>query len=180
VPLLVAGIEAALKKSGVGESENRRIGSQKSEVVQPDVKHQIPKSEPPTVESKITNIDQEVKETIFIAEESQMNTAEAESLWPKVIAKVKEINGPLASMLKNCQLLGVEGGRIVLGVKFAFDKQSLENTKNTALITTIIVQLSGKRAGVAARVIKQEDAASLNPAEAIGEALKVFGGELVE
>jgi hypothetical protein len=109
-----------------------------------------------------------------------MDLSEAESLWPKVIAKIREINGPLASMLKNSRPHSVEGGKIILSVKFAFDKQSLENTRNTSLIVSVVEELSGKRVGINARVAKEIKTDDIGAAGVLTEALKVFGGELIE
>jgi len=171
--------ESSFAKASADKSEN-----QKSEVSKLVKKSEVAggdgerlKSEPPIVESKV--VEQQQPE-IEITGQVPVSLAEVESFWPKVIAKVKEINGPLASMLKNSPLAAVEGTRIILSVKFAFDKQSLENLKNSSLICECIEQVAGKKMAIAGMVLKPEAQPGINPAEVIGEALKVFGGELVE
>jgi len=74
----------------------------------------------------------------------------------------------------------VEGSRIVVNVKFTFDKQSLENVKNSSLISEIIQSVCDKKMSVIGVVVKQQSQNTASAAETISEVLKVFGGELVE
>ncbi len=182
VPLLIASIEAAMRKTAgqpVSGLASQRVSSS---VNQPAVAPVAQKVEPPMIESKTTEDHQEIVEAVEgpAIEESTVTFTEIESLWSKVITKVKDVNGPLASLLKNSPLIGIEGGRIILHAKFNFDKQSLENPKNTALICTVVEKLTGKKIGVAARVMDKVEKVNISATEVIGEALKVFGGELID
>ena len=184
VPLLIASIEAAMRKqvTRLPAPEAAGNGGQGSSVNQSAVAPVAQKVEPPMIESKTTEDHQEIIEALEgpVMEESSITFTEIESLWPKVITKVKDVNGPLASLLKNSPLIGIEGGRIILHAKFNFDKQSLENPKNTALICTVVEKLTGKKIGVAARVMDKVEKVNISATEVIGEALKVFGGELID
>ena len=171
IPMLLAGIEAAAKRAeGSGKKETLNH-------LQPVVQNHMP---PAKVQTVI--VEEEVKQTVAVSQtpEPQISLEEVESLWPKIIAQVKDINGPLSSMLRGARLQSVEGGRIVLGVKFLFDKQNLENIKNTSLVASIFEQLCGKKIGMSAQVIKSDNKGNDGVAEVLSDALKVFGGELVE
>ncbi len=184
VPLLVASLEGALKKVNLLSRPANLLASQV--IVNPAGQESVQvKVEQPILESVIkpTKQESEFLEMESVQEEvetSNLTLAQVEAIWPKVIAKVKEANGPLASLLKNSPLIGVERGRIVLQSKFNFDKQNLESPKNTALIKTIVESISGEKIGLLAKVIAKDEKLTISASDAIGEALKVFGGEIIE
>ena len=66
------------------------------------------------------------------------------------------------------------------GVRYAFDKESLENIKNSTIIKQAILVSTGCKARIAAKIIKKEVSVALDAAQALADALTVFGGELVE
>lgn len=175
LPVLISAIEAALKKNS------------NKEVVVKSIKTQAPTSSP-FLESKIVETVNElekveqlaaVPEVNNINEFAEINLEEALLLWPKVIAKIKLVNGPLSSLLRTASVIDTSGGRIILGVKFLFDKQSIENSKNLGLINSTLTEVFGKAVGIRAEVIKDNKEA-LKANEVISGALQVFGGELVE
>lgn len=185
VPLLIAGIEGALKKQG-GQQISQIAGKPISNSVTQQEQVLVEKKvEPPILES-VTNspaLTSEAMEMLSPVEENMVTTLTLEQVlefWPKVIAKVKEVNGPLASLLKNSPVVAVEGGRIVLQTKFNFDKQSIESTKNTALIRTLVEKISGEKLGLLAKVVVKDNKEPISASEAVVEALKVFGGEVIE
>ena len=77
-------------------------------------------------------------------------------------------------------LMWVANNKIILGVKFLFDKQNLENFKNAGVISAGVEKVFGKKMQVCGEVIKEEVVDAASTAEVLSEALKVFGGELVE
>ncbi len=181
IPLLLAGIEAAVKRAESGDRKSKATenpaadidtgGSPPAQVKQPSVQtEEMEVQETPRISSS---------QEISPAQAPVLDLAEAENLWPKVVAKVKEINGPLGSMLKNCRLDSVAEGKIVVAVKFVFDKHSLENAKNSSLIVSVIEEISGKKIGISAQVIRQEVRETATAGN-LSDALKVFGGELIE
>jgi hypothetical protein len=96
--------------------------------------------------------------------------------WPRVVSAIKEQNGPLGSLLKAAQLSGVKNGTLRLQVKFLFDKKTLE--KNSAVVVETIKTVTGKNLGIVAETLAIESPG--DPVAALSDALKVFGGELVE
>jgi DNA polymerase-3 subunit gamma/tau len=173
IPLLLASVEAASRRIGgiraIGESEQSVVKTSEADKVS-----SLVNIKPPIVKTQQPEPKEIIEETSVITFE------EAVTLWPNIIAKIKAINGPLASMLKNTQLTEVYMGKLVVSVKFKFDKQSLETAKNYDVICKAIKEVSGKNLGLEARVAKVEAVSSANPAEVLADALKVFGGELIE
>jgi hypothetical protein len=75
----------------------------------------------------------------------------------------------------------VEEGVVVLSVKYLFHKEHLESAKNISLITQVMSEVSGKQLGLRAELQKRQVAETLpDHGAALADALKVFGGELVE
>lgn len=175
IPLLLGSIEAALRK---------KTPAVAGKMSQPQKQLQhfstiLPKAEEvrsPVVESVVSEstgvYDSQAEEIISLAE--------VEEIWPRVIEKVKEVNSPLASLLRKSVLMNTDGNKIILGVKFLFDKQNLENFKNASVVSEGIEQIFGRKMQVCGRVIKEEVADAADAATVLNEALKVFGGELVE
>lgn len=168
IPLLLAGIEAALRKPAAQTSFAA-----------------VPAPKQPKVESFNTTIGETEKNITPAKAEAvpaesfsydEFSLDEVREFWPKVLDKIKAQNGPLGSLLKAAQLTAIESGRLVLLVKFEFDRKTLE--KNTSLIMDIIKDISGKNLGISGRVQLADTAP--NPVSALSDALKIFGGELVE
>lgn len=112
--------------------------------------------------------------------EITLTVEEVRQGWPAAIDKVKRVNISLANLMKNSAIESVSDGRIVLGVKFAFHKQHLEHSKNHSLISSIFRDIYNQPVGLKAVVVKEESQGQADRAEALAEALKVFGGELIE
>lgn len=106
-------------------------------------------------------------------------TSEIQPHWPAIVNAVKIANGPVGNVLKNATFEGVEGGRVWVGVDFLFHKQNLENQKSMKIICDIVEQISSKRLGFGAKIVKREVKVQ-ESAESLGDALRIFGGEVVE
>lgn len=174
IPILLAALEASLKKS----SASSAVPSMPS---RPDF---IPDSSQTNNYRKPENPIQapqpQIQETIVIEEAGEIMTLpEVRVVWPKVVEKIKAINSPLASLLRNGELLDVLGCKIILGVKFLFNKQNLEHPKNFNLICSAFQQVAGRKMTVSAQVIKQE-VPQTDASLALNQALQVFGGELID
>lgn len=105
-------------------------------------------------------------------------TSEIQPHWTAIVNAVKNANGPVGNVLKNATFEGVEGGRVWVGVDFLFHKQNLENQKSMKIICDIVEQVSGKRLGFGAKIVKREVKVE-ESAEALGDALRIFGGEVM-
>ena len=121
-----------------------------------------------------------VLDAVNFKPDSTVTLEEVQKFWPEIINKIKQVNSPLANLVKNSQLLDVSEGQIALGVKFLFHKQSLENQKNRGVISEAISEIVGKKLAVHSQVVKEEMSKQTASTEVLADALKIFGGELVD
>lgn len=170
IPLLLASLEAAFKKKPETPAVKKNSGVIVSS-------HSFPAAQAARQDSLAVAEAEPASEKIA---PENLTLDEVVTLWPKTIALVKQINGPLSSLLRKAELLEPQSGRIVLGVKFLFDKQSIENPKNLAIINEALKNSFGKNIGLRAEVLKDGNDKPLGTTEAFSQALQVFGGELVE
>ncbi len=170
LPLLLASIEASMKAGAKSEP----IVLQTRE--QPEIAPRRTHAETPSsiIETSVAVSEQEVA-----LEDVTME--EVAAFWPAVIEKIKTINSPLSTLLKNCPLQEVDKATITVGVKYLFHKEHVESKKNYALITGVIHEVSGKHVRLLAKISKGGgQPAFVSTLDAVGSALQVFGGELVE
>ncbi len=166
IPMLLAALEAAIKKGSLSSA--------------PTVKPQTFVAGDLVPEPVTQKPQPQIQESIVIEEAGEaMTLPEVRIVWPKVIEKIKAINSPLGSLLRNGELLDVLGYKIILGVKFLFNKQNLEHPKNFSLICATFEEVAGKKMTVSAQVFKDEKP-QVDTSLALSEALKVFGGELID
>lgn len=179
-PMLLASIECALVQTSGGIA-NAPISSQSA---------QLKPATPPTVAT--VTLDELKPEVVLVLEpqlvvgeqqeqvvDPTLTLDEAQSFWPKVIDKIRSINSPLATLVKNSPMTSVERGHISLQVKYRFHKEHLESSKHYALLTGIVEEVCGKKVGLKI-VVSTEVEPSVTTVEALGNVLQVFGGELVE
>lgn len=105
---------------------------------------------------------------------------EVEQCWSGVIDELKKVNSPLATLMKNSPVEEITESTIVVGVRYLFHKEHLESIKNHGLITAAIKKMTGKMVQLQVRLVKQPEAAKVDPVEALSDALKVFGGEILD
>lgn len=180
LPMLLASVEAALKRAGGGNGgvtiTNNDNNNRNENTTQPSIKSV-------SQEALVVEIPKVVvaEEVVQLGQDVVISREEVESFWPKFISELKKLNSPLANMVRSCQLLEINDGKIFLGSKFAFHKQNLENQKNKQMIHQVLEQVSGVKLGIFIRVEKLEEASqATSPTEALAGALQIFGGELVE
>lgn len=177
IALLLASVEGALKKAP-SQQTSERIGKPATTVEYREQTTPIG----PIVQQRAPVVAQATisKEEVIVEEQTSLSYDEVVVTFPKVIARIKQINGPLSSVLRGAKLLEPKNGRVVLGVKFLFDKQSLENAKNLSLIREVLQEIFAKNVGFVVEITKEEKSGLLDQAASLTEALQVFGGELVE
>ncbi len=177
LPLLVASLEAALKFSGKVVGSSAGV-IQSSGPVKAETERRL--------DSSVLNIKPTQVLSSSILQKTEQTQADAsvtledvQLVWGNVCGELKEINGPLATLVRNSPVLGVEKGMVLLGVKYLFHKEQLESTKNRQHVTTVLTKLLGKRVGLRAEFVAKETE-EVAPEHALTEALRIFGGELVE
>lgn len=190
LPLLLASVEAALH-----DVEPKTTHHQQSQHIQPlsaeplsaesDLGHTT--SSDATEDSDATKDSDTVMASSAVVGKQTNNgnidvtIEEIKLWWPDVINRIRAKNSPIATLLKNSPVTEVLNGRITVAVKYLFHKEHLDNKKHNALITETISAVSGKNL-VLRSVIRTDIKVSsiAQTVDSINDALKVFGGELVE
>jgi|GEM_PF-271806 len=114
-----------------------------------------------------------------IPEAPAIDLDEIKQHWPEVISKIKAVNSPLANTIRGSVLQSSSGNILEMGVKFLFHKQSLDNPKNQAMISEILMSVYNKPLKLRAQVIKTSETVTSDSGLGLDNALKVFGGELI-
>lgn len=188
IPLLLAALEAAGRKKNQNSSVPTKIASESFSKPKAVISSSSETQKAPVSEFAFTHVLEpsasapKVEEPVFALEavDNSVTWPEVEGQWPVVLTELKSVNSPLGNLVKNSPVIKLEDGKIYVGVKFLFHKQNLENGKNLKLICEIIEKVTGKRLGLAAQIVKEEAVEQPSSAAALGDALAVFGGELVE
>jgi DNA polymerase-3 subunit gamma/tau len=189
LPVLIAAIEAAQKKqesympspviksvSAVQKPIESPIVSEKNNILKSEIEEVVVE---PVVAEVVSVLADPAVEAIDM-EEGEISLSEARSMWPSFVDSVKEINGPLANVIRKSPVMATQKGQVIVEVKYLFDKQNLDNPKNQQVISSILEKLTGKRMRVVAVIGKEEKIEQGNTKEMIGDALQIFGGEVVE
>lgn len=108
-----------------------------------------------------------------------ISQADIAARWQEVIEKLKNVNGPLAHLLKSSPLERMDGARIIVSVKYKFHKQNLEHQKNQETISKILKEIYGQNLAIGGDVVIHTGSEKA-VAGGLADALKVFGGELIE
>ena len=180
LPMLLASIECALTQ--VSTNTLPASASNQSAPPMPIIKPNVAtitleEVKPEVVMvSEISSVEEPLSEEVV---DQNLTLDEVQVFWPKVIEKIRSINSPLATLVKNSPMISVEKGHISLQVKYRFHKEHLESSKHYALLTAIIEEVCGKKAGLKI-IVNTEVEQVVTPVEALGNVLQVFGGELVE
>jgi DNA polymerase III subunit gamma/tau len=207
LPLLLASIEASMFGEAASATTVQQPVQQP--IKQPTVRNAVEsesmgQAQPkkvdaePRVESALsadsTAVDAAVAgsaQASFVEITSELNTEihghdsvtmeELKVWWPDVISRIKTENSPIATLLKNSPVTDIENGRITVGVKYLFHKENLDNKRHASMITETITSVCGKKLAFRAVIRKDTREPVLSQTvDALSDALKVFGGELIE
>lgn len=182
LPLLIASLEAGMKftKPSVTMGEGQ---AQTASLSEPLLSQSESKVETRKLGVEVnTNLDTQSPNPVInnlpMGTEA-LDELRVRELWPEVCNNLKRVNSPLATLIRNSPICGVEGQKITLGVKYLFNKEQLESLKSRQLISESILAVLGSPASVIGKFMPQVDAEP-NSTEVISDALRIFGGELVE
>jgi DNA polymerase-3 subunit gamma/tau len=174
LPMLLASIEAFVKPGSAGGGL-----TQVKPVSSPIVNSGEIKS--PSRSQNLNNETISLPEESLIATDAEIELGKIKDHWPEILAEIKKTNSPLATMVKNSTIYGTEGDKLIFEVRFAFDKESLENSKNSQVIKSAIDKACAQKVRIVARIAKKQDnGKTTEPAVALADVLSVFEGELVE
>lgn len=174
LPLLLASIEAALYMSGTqGGLKSHSLGT-KSEGI----------SQPPVMQSEQIELATPVviTESYNQAPSATIELAAVTSWWPALVDEVRKLNGPLATLLRNSPILSVQDGRVTVGVKYLFHKEQLESNRIRSVINEFLSKQAGGAVIFSATIDKSIPVSEQisDTTTAVTDALRIFGGELVE
>lgn len=182
--LLLASMEAVIKPASTpvgsvpvspAKPETRQGAAKQNEQRTPEPPAAIQSNQTSQTDAPI------VEEVIEIGYKGEPFTIEeVKGFWPEVLNRLRLINSPLATLVKNSPVVEVSGQEICLSVKFLFHKEHLESKKIYSLITGTIQELGGKPCRLRIVLNAEPLAEAPTGVDAISEVLRVFGGELVE
>ncbi len=193
LPLLIASLEALYKiqpsaSSGgrVGKSQNSEPGPEAHPATRPsaapNLVPEIPVPAPSAPQKAVAASvlrNTMVERVATVDETFTLDGQKVRESWSDVCNKLKDINGPLGTLVRNSPICSIEGNSIAIGVKYLFHKEQLESTKNKQLIAQTVSAFFGGPVRVSAQFIEREES-SASTGEILTDALKIFGGELVE
>lgn len=180
LPLLIASMEAALKFQPKAVGVPSSISTSPAE---PKVREQLASTSvratsarivPPIAEAPLDGA-----KAGSVSGNITLNRELVEGKWHEVTHQLKELNGPLCTLLKNSPICDVEENYITVGVKYLFHKEQLESVKNRQLLGGVLEKVFGGPVRVRAQFIDKTEE-PVSTAQALSDALKVFSGELVE
>lgn len=195
LPLLLAAIEASMHVNPVSEPVVIKPTAVPAKV---EPSKSTTQSNQPPVESNIQAAEEvaPVKEAPVVAKkesiieppsemsgdiDKDVTIDQVKAWWPEIVNKVKVDNSPIATLLKNSPIVEVKDGKITIAVKYLFHKEHIDNKKHNAMIVERIGMVSGKNLIVKAVISKDVREPGISQTvDALADALKVFGGELVE
>ncbi|HRI05445.1 MAG TPA: DNA polymerase III subunit gamma/tau [Candidatus Dojkabacteria bacterium] len=100
-------------------------------------------------EEEPSNSASEVEADMPASSGGPLDFALLKEKWTNIIQIIQSNNGPLAAILKNSQLLNLEGNTMNLQVPFEFYKDRVEDSKSKELISGAIKDLFGSSVKIA-------------------------------
>ena len=178
LPVLLAGVESTLKKTdSKSESQQPKILAKAGEPTAGPVVSVLTSQNPQPV---VKNFISETNNLVQVLE-GNLTQAEVESKWGVVSEKLREVNGPLANLIRLSQIERVMPGKIVIGVKYKFHKQNLDQIKNQEIMSKVLWDVFGQKfvIGSELKMHTESDLAQVGVGN-LADAIKIFGGELID
>ncbi len=176
LPVLLASVEAALKRSGQGSvATGRAAPNAAAAPVSPPPPQATEVPPAPALSSKTVEPEQPT-----VPDVPHLDIAAVRGAWLGLVDMVKAENATLGNLLRSCSPSEVDDfGRAVVSVRFPLHKQSIESHKSQQLIASCFTAIVGQPVQLRA-VVEQRPAAESETPGSVERALEVFGGELVE
>lgn len=183
LPMLLAACEAALKFASPTNSASS--GSTKKILTSNSISMNAQSQDAPIAKKPVLKASrvESVVDTVehkHVSPPPTFTLEEVQDKWSAVCDVVKVANSPLATLLKNSPPVKVREGIISVEVKYLFHKENLESTKNQLIIAEALTQVIGSPGTIRAEIVKKATEAISDMAAVAQDALRVFGGELVE
>lgn len=181
LPLLLASIEASMFGGVAPQMQATQPPAAKpDETIQPTITATA-QMEPVLRPTELAKISKAASEADEPFNNDTVTLEEIKVWWPDVISRIKTENSPVATLLKNSPVTAVADGKITIEVKYLFHKEHLDNKKHAAIIMEAMSAVCGKKLSFRA-VIRNDlkEPSITQTAASLSDALKVFGGELID
>lgn len=104
--------------------------------------------------------------------------------WPEIVIAAKHLNASLALALSTASIEGVENETLIIGVKYPFHKDRLDDAQNRLTLGTAFDTILGFRIGFRVRVQSSVPVAAVTPKPTpihplVDQALEILGGRVV-
>jgi DNA polymerase-3 subunit gamma/tau len=129
-------------------------------VVAPAPKADLPKEEPVKEKPKPVEVHEDNMVPVPVVDMTK-------DIWEQIVDKVKVSNSTLAALLRDAKPYSMTDNVMTLGVKFAFHKDKISETKNAQILEEIVCEVTGSKYTVACKLVdtKVKPKAEVNPSE---------------
>jgi hypothetical protein len=118
----------------------------------------------------------------FEAESPAPTQAASGDLWMKALTLIKQKNNGLYALLRSCETR-FEGDELIIGCKFVFFRDRIQEGKNIEMIEKILARVYGRKLKVRAQLETKAPVPSSQThdpaAELMSSALEILGGEVI-
>ncbi len=76
--------------------------------------------------------------------QGEMGLAQVQAAWPQILRQVRSRSVSAEALLKACEPVGMEKGRIILGFRYSFHRDKVEEQANRALIEEVVSSVLGE------------------------------------
>jgi hypothetical protein len=169
LPLELAVIK--ITKDKEDDSDNQEPPSEKPNEVKVENKPEE------KVEDKVEEKTEEIPVT-----KSNIKISKVIKKWPQIIKSLKEYNQSLSSFLKTGKPLSIEGNKLIIGFKYAFHLERVQEDKNKKNVEEVLNKLFDEKLlidGIVDESIVVEEVVTEKKEEIFDTVMNELGGEVV-
>ena len=76
--------------------------------------------------------------------QGEIGLAQVQAAWPQILRRVRDRSVAAEALLKACEPVGMEEGRIILGCRYSFHREKVEEQANRALVEEVVRSVLGE------------------------------------
>jgi DNA polymerase-3 subunit gamma/tau len=145
-------------------------------------------STPPKAPQKKSQVAAKPKDTADPTEEPAKSEPEADPIpsnvaqnWDQIRTRVRQENPQTQALLNSCKLMGVKGGKLILGFNGEFAKSKMEQDENLEILKQAMEQVMGESMPVRCVLSAGKSIpADVDNDGMVATALRDLGGEIVD
>lgn len=119
-------------------------------------------------------------DTAQTTETSTAATIPEKELWMKALSQIKQHNNSLYALLRSSATVQFMDNELILGCRFAFHRDRLQETKNIQIIESALARVYGRKFRLNIQLeTKPPVPASDSSSELVSSALEILGGEVI-